>query len=76
MLSPRSPFRTARGRVDHPPDRDRASPQSARGATAGPAKKVRRFDTNATVEGIAIQDGEIWYAHDAEQIVLDVAEME
>jgi hypothetical protein len=48
--------------------------EGQRGATAGPAKRIRKFDPGSTVEGIAIQDGEIWYAHDAEQIVLDVAE--
>lgn len=38
------------------------------------ARFVRRFGPDAIVEGIALDDGRVWYAHDKEQIVLDVAE--
>ena len=45
---------------------------------SGPVKatRVRRFRRKARVEGIALHGDQAWYAHDAEKIELDRAELE
>lgn len=47
-----------------------------RGQPAGrriEAQRVREFSAEATVEGIAIDAGRIWYAHDSDDIVIEQA---
>jgi hypothetical protein len=48
----------------------------ARGATQIKGQLIRRFTADATVEGLALDAGHVWYAHDHERIVLDVARLD
>lgn len=45
----------------------------ADGATALEARLVRRFDEDASVEGVALAGDDVWYAHDDDEIRLEVA---
>lgn len=40
------------------------------------ARRVREFGPDATVEGIAIDAGHVWYAHDKEEIVIEQAPLD
>jgi hypothetical protein len=60
----------ARARSEHwvvPVAEGRAGPRELAG------RLVRRFDASARVEGLALVEGDVWYAHDDELIRLDVA---
>lgn len=45
----------------------------AEGAVALSGTRVRRFDEDATVEGLALAGEDVWYVHDDERIRLEVA---
>lgn len=54
-----------------------AVPARKRGTTVRvTSKRIRRFDEDSNVEGLAVQDdGTVWYVHDDEQIRLAVASL-